>query len=323
MNTLYQRRVGIPLARTLAEFRQADVSVFHEFVSPPIGGGHQFMRALWTEFIQRGIKLENNTISHTTRACIFNSYNFDFERLRKLRRSDCWMVHRVDGPMVAYRGRDDGSDKKIWQLNRELANSTIFQSHYSLQKHLELGMEFKSPIVIMNAADLQIFHPNGRIAFDRHRKTRLISNSWSNNLNKGALTYKWIEDHLDWDRFEYTFVGSSPIEFDRIQMVPPVKPESMASLLRQHDIYIAGSRHDPCSNSLIEALSCGLPAIYLKSGGHPEIVAEAGFGFSKEEKIPDMLDQLVEEYEYRQSRISLPTISVIADRYLDVMGIKS
>jgi glycosyltransferase involved in cell wall biosynthesis len=233
------------------------------------------------------------------------------------------MVHRVDGPLAVYRGTDEDSDYRIWQINQELADATIFQSSYSLQKHLELGLEFKSPCVIMNASDPRVFHPHGRITFDRRRKIRLISTSWSDNLNKGAPIYKWLEDQLDWDRFEYTFVGRSQIQFERIRMIAPVPSEQVAELLRQHDIYIIASRYDPCSNALIEALSCGLPAIYLNSGGHPEIVGEAGFAFLYKEEIPELLDRLVEEYEDRQARISIPNLQEVADQYLEVMGIKT
>ena len=36
----------------------------------------------------------------------------------------------------------------------------------------------------------------------------------------------------------------------------------LAELLRAHDVYLAPSRDDPCSNALLEALACGLPAAY-------------------------------------------------------------
>jgi glycosyltransferase involved in cell wall biosynthesis len=315
-------RYGIAIAKTTALVRQADVAIFHEFRPPPDGGGHQFLRALWGEFERRSIRLENNAISHTTRACLYNSYNFDFERLRRLYRDGCRMVHRVDGPLAVYRGTDEDSDYRIWQINQELADATVFQSNYSLQKHLELGLEFKSPCVIMNASDPQIFHRRGRVEFDRRRKIRLISTSWSDNLNKGAPIYKWVEDHLDWERFEYTFVGRSQIQFERIHMIAPVPSEEVADLLRQHDIYIVASKHDPCSNALTEALSCGLPAIYLNSGGHPEIVKGAGLTFEDSEEIPELLDRLVDEYEDTQARISVSTLKKVADQYLHVMGIE-
>jgi len=317
----YRDRLALVRDRALVQFRAADIAIFHAFSPPPGGGGHQFMRALWGELERRGLRVENNTISHTTQACLFNSFNFDFKRLRRLHRDGCKLVHRVDGPIGVYRGWDDGSDRRIWQINQEIADVTIFQSQYSLQKHLELGLKCRSPHIIINAADPTIFHSQGRRTFNRQDKIRLISASWSDNPNKGAATYQWIEDNLDWDRFEYTFVGRSAISFKRIHTLPPVPSEQLAQLLRQHDIYITASQHDPCSNGLIEALSCGLPALYLKSGGHPEIVGEAGLGFFTPEDIPAGLTRLVDEYETRQQSISLPSLAEICDRYLAVMDI--
>ena len=279
------------------------------------------MSTLYQELERRSLILERNRISATTPVCLFNSFNFDFDRLRRLTRTGCRMVHRVDGPISIYRGWDDGTDNRIWEINQELADATIFQSTYSYEAYLDLGLEFRSPRVIMNATNPNIFHPRGRITFDRRRKIRIISTSWSDNPNKGAATYKWLDDHLDWDRFEYTFVGRSTLQFDRIQKVPPVASDALAGLLREHDVFIIASRNDPCSNALIEALASGLPAIYLTSGGHPEIVGEAGFGFTSDEAIPNLLDRLIEDYATRRSMIAIPTIDDVADRYLDVMRI--
>lgn len=316
------RRLRLTVDKVIARFQQADISLFHTFAPPPAGGGHQFMRALWGEFERRGLRVENNTISGTTRACLYNSFNFDFDRLRQMYRAGCRMVHRVDGPIGVYRGHDDGTDHRIWQINQELADATIFQSNYSLQKHLELGMQFADPQVIYNTPDPDIFHPRGRIPFDRQRKLRLISTSWSDNPNKGAVTYHWLEQHLDWERFDYTFVGRSPIRFERIRMLDPLPPPQLADLLRQHDIFITASQHDPCSNALLEALACGLPALYLQSGGHPELVGNAGYGFAAPEEIPALLEQVVTNYEVCLAHINVPSLSEVADRYLAVLGMR-
>lgn len=279
------------------------------------------MRALCRELVRRGFFLEENFISTKTRACVFNSFNFDFDRLRQTARLDCRMIHRVDGPIAVYRGWDDGSDRRMRELNHDIADATIFQSRYSLEKHRELNLTFRSPVVIMNAADPAIFHCRGRIPFNPHRKTRLVSVSWSDNPNKGAAVYKWLEEHLDWERYDYTFVGRSQIAFDRIRCMPPVPSDQVADVLRRHDIYITASQHDPCSNSLIEALSCGLPAVYLASGGHPEIVGEAGVGFQDPDDIPAALDQVRAGYARYQQAISVPTIAEVAARYVAVMRV--
>lgn len=307
------------IAIIASHITSADLSVFHQFEPPPTGGGHQFLRTFISHAEMKELRVENNQISRTTRACLFNSFNFDEKRLQLLKRASVLYVHRVDGPIDIYRGRDDGVDKSIHAVNQKFADKTIFQSRYSLEKHLELGMEFKNPVVIMNATDPEIFHRRDRISFSRNRKTRLIASSWSDNMNKGAGVYQWLDENLDWERFEMTFVGRSPLTFKNIRMMTAVDSYRMAELFRQHDIYLTASRNDPCSNSLIEALTCGMPAAYLKSGGHPEIVGSAGVGFDEAEEIPKVLEQVTSQYEAFQSRISNPSIQKVSEAYLKVL----
>src|SRR5206468_11633155 len=120
----------------------ADLAAFHNFMPAPYGGGHQFLRALCKEFGRRGFVLENNRIAAGTPACLYNAFNFDFDRLRRFARDGCRMVHRVDGPVGVYRGIDDGTDRRIWEINRDLADATVFQSRYSLGRHQEIGLAF-------------------------------------------------------------------------------------------------------------------------------------------------------------------------------------
>jgi glycosyltransferase involved in cell wall biosynthesis len=315
-----RQKIDLVYEKVLSNFRKADISIFHQFSPPPGGGGHQFLQALWKELTKRGIQVENNTVSRSTIACLCNSFNFDFDRLRSLKSSRCRIVHRVDGPIGVYRDSDEGIDQRIWQINQELADATIFQSQYSLEKHIELGLVFNSPTVIPNASDPLIFNKSGRIQFDRSRKIRLISVSWSDNLNKGAPVYKWLDDHLDWDRFNYMFVGRTPIPFKHVRTIPPVSLLELAEILRQSDIFVFASKHESCSNALIEALSCGLPAICIDSGSNAEIMKKAGYIFTSPEEIPGLLDSLIDDYESIKGKIKIPSLENITDRYLEVMG---
>src|SRR5262249_32755391 len=258
-------------ARTQADWLRsrrtaADLAVFHEFHAPPYGGGNQFLLALVGELERRGLAVEANQVSGGTPACLYNSFNFDFTRLRRFAGDGVRMVHRVDGPVGAYRGFDDGTDRRIVTINA-LADATILQSHYSLEKHLELGLSLRNPVVISNAVDPTIFHPPASRELLDGRRVRVVVSSWSDNPRKGADVLEWLDRNLDFDAYDVTFVGQIQKRFKRVSVVGPLPSEPLAEVLRVQDIYLAPSRDDPCSNALLEALACGLPAVFLRSGG--------------------------------------------------------
>ena len=226
------------------------------------------------------------------------------------------MVHRVDGPVGVYRGFDDGTDRRIAEINA-LADATILQSRYSLEKHAELGLELHNPVVIHNAVDPAIFHPPA----ESHRapKLRVIATSWSDNPRKGADIFTWLDRKLDFDEYEVTFAGQTQVAFEQVRVVDPLPSRELGELLRAHDVFLAASRDDPCSNALLEGLACGLPAVYLRSGGHPELVGEGGIGFDSAEEVPSALARLRDELEERRAAIRVPSLHDVADRYLGAL----
>ena len=211
------------------------------------------------------------------------------------------MVHRVDGPISVYRGFDDGSDLRIRRINNDVADATVFQSKWSLEMHHELGIELREPVVIHNAVDSSI-------------------TSWSDNPRKGADILRRLDDNHDPARVQVTFVGNTQVAFTRIQTVSPVPSRELAEILRAHDVFLAPSRDDPCSNALLEGLACGLPAAYLRSGGHPELVGDGGIGFDDAEELPDVFERLRAELDARRAAIRVPALAKVADRYLEVLG---
>ena len=316
-------RLELERDAALARVRPVDLAVFHEFAPSPAGGGNQTLRAVMAELERRGVRVGVNTLSPSTRAVLFNSFNFDRPRLELLARrlNGARMVHRVGAVTSLYRGFDDGTDARVADMNAKLADATIAISHATIAMYRQIGIELVDPHVVYNGCDSRIFNPEGRSPFSRDRKTRLISASWSDNPRKGGPTYEWLEDHLDWDRFEFTFVGNTQACFRRARHIPPVPSHDLAALLRSHDIFVTATEHDAYSNALVEALSCGLPAVYLDSGGSSEAVKDAGFGFRDREELTGLLDRLVDEYEARQAQIDLPSLDEVADGYLAVLGL--
>ena len=300
--------------------RRADVAVFHEFHQPPYGGGNQFLVALIGELERDGLSIELNRLSGGTPGCLFNSFNFDFSRLRRFARAGARMVHRVDGPIGVYRGFDDGTDALIVRINDELADATIFQSQWSLDKHRQLGVELRNPVVVHNAVDPAIFHPPAKQEPIAGRRLRVVATSWSSNPRKGAGILAQLDREHDPARVEVTFVGNTDARFEQIRRIPAVPSRELADILRAHHVYVAASRDDPCSNALLEGLSCGLPAAYLRSGGHPELVGEGGIGYADAAELPGVLERLRGELDERRAAIRVPALADVARRYLEVLS---
>jgi hypothetical protein len=62
-----------------------------------------------------------------------------------------------------------------------------------------------------------------------------------------------------------------------------------------------------------------LPAAFLRSGGHPELVGEGGLGFDDVEELPEVFAQLRRELEGRRAAIRVPALADVAERYLEVL----
>jgi glycosyltransferase involved in cell wall biosynthesis len=313
------RELGTEVDLVRSRNGRADLALFHEFAPPPTGGGHQFLRALLGELERRGLTVELNRISRGTSVCLFNSFNFDFRRLRRFARSGVRFVHRVDGPIATYRGFDDGTDARIAEVNHALAAATIVQSRYSLEAHQALGIELVDPRLVVNTVDPSIFHPPHEREPLTGRRVRVIATSWSDNPNKGSEVLAWLDENLDHERYELTFAGQTSQTFRRVRALGAISTDAVAAELRRNDVYLAPSRNDPCSNALLEALASGLPAVFRASGGHPELVGEGGLPFDAPEEVPATLDRLVAELDRRRAAIHVAPLADIADRYLEVL----
>ena len=296
--------------------RAPDVAISHRLRPPPYGGSNQFLLALRGELRRRGLRVSDGPVSPRARSVLLHSYLVDLQERPPVR-----VVHRVDGPIGLYRGSDDSVDRRIAELNRELADATIFQSRYSLEAHRELGIDLRDPVVIPNAVDPSIFHhPAGREPL-AGRRVRVVATSWSDNPRKGGETYAWLAENLDRDRYEFTFVGRASVPVEAEQVLEPLPSRELAEVLRAQDVYLTASLSDPCSNALLEALACGLPALYVRSGGHPELVGDAGFPYDAVEELPGLLDRLAAELDERRAAIRVPGLEHVTDRYLEALGL--
>jgi len=293
--------------------------ILYKIKDAPFGGVNQFLKALRNEFVRRDIYEQD---AEKADIILFDSFPFNeehkFKLLYKYKKAGKVLVHRIDGPIDKYRAAGSKVDHIIYKFNNAFADGTVFQSSWSREENIKYGLSIKCfETIVINAPDESIFNRTNRKKFDEHQKIKIIATSWSKNLRKGFSVYQYLDEHLDFNRFEMTFVGNSPILFSKIRRIEPLVSSELAEELKKHDIFITASQSDPCSNSLIEAMHCGLPAVVLNDGGHPEIVNNAGEFFNSFNDVIEKIEKVAKNYNYYQNNINLPGIQKVADNYLD------
>ena len=72
--------------------------------------------------------------------------------------------------------------------------------------------------------------------------------------------------------------------------------------MKSHNLYITGSLNEPSGNHHIEAAQCGLPILYIDSGGVPEFASGYGLSFDLS-NIEDTLHKIIKNYDFYFKKI--------------------
>ena len=284
---------------------------------PSGGGGLNFIANISSFFSKINVLDEN---PKTADVILFNSHHFFFPLLNfYLMNPNKFYVHRVDGPMSLYNHHSDFRDKIVRLANFYIADFTIFQSTWSQEKNIDLGVSNKkNSAIIYNAPNDKHFNCTHLPSKPSNNKIRLISTCWSTNSNKGFDTYKWLDKNLDFSRFEFIFIGFSPYNFDNIKSLGPMKNERLSYELKKSDIFIFPSRVEACSNALLEALHCGLPVVAFSGSSNSELVRSQGFLYSNIADIPDLIEKILKSKRKLKNN-SLKKIDQIGYEYVDTI----
>ena len=293
------------------------LAILYQFVEGPYGGGNQFLKALRAELKQQNAYAP----SLTTADCVLvnaNPGSLPYLLLRLLFIQKPVMI-RLDGPISLIRGKDKYVDILLAEFIDLHASGLVFQSQWSKEQNKKL-FDIKAPLetVIYNAPDKHIFYPK-KNDFPS-KKIKIIAASWSSNSRKGFDIYTYLDTHLDFSRYDMTFIGNSPIGFKNITTHAPVSSLELADILRTQDMYLTASQNDPCSNALLEALACGLPAVALAQGGHPELIQKGGKLFTGESDVIPAIDKVAKNLDHYRSLLPMYSIAAVTEQYVDFAG---
>ena len=188
---------------------------------------------------------------------------------------------------------------KLYLKSSEVADHVVFVSEWLRKIYIDLGMEKEKTSVIMSGSDTLIFNSIGATKKPVNRKFKVLTHHWSSNWMKGFELYLELDKKLSEptlkNKIEFTYIGNvdKKYEFSNTNILQPLSGLELAEEIKDHDIYITGSLNEPSGNHHIEAALCGLPILYVNSGGIPEYCQDYGLEIdieNFEEKILYMID---------------------------------
>jgi len=279
---------------------QGKVYIEYQFREGPYGGANQFLKSLKDYFVQNDLYTDKKEDANFI---LINHTNISIDTLKlKKQCPDKIFVHRMDGPVSKHRKWSKALDKQSFFLDKMLCDGTVFQSRWTESSCKEIGYKQTGLVnVIHNAPDPLIFNRSDREENPTEDKIKLVATSWSNNWNKGFDILEYLDKKLDFSKYDFTFIGNSPIVFQNIKHIQPLDSENLAKELKKNDIYIAVSKSESCSNSLLEALNCGLAVVARNSGCYPEIIGDGGKIAMSTEEFPMQIDEVAANLsEYKE-----------------------
>jgi glycosyltransferase involved in cell wall biosynthesis len=301
------------------------IHIFPEVVEGPFGGGNQFAKALRANLMSRGKyagRVEDANV------LLFNGYPFrsplifyQAMRWKQKKPDERAILMRIDGPIATTRhdATSEKFDRALYTFSTLAADGVICQSQWSheqISKHA-LAPQKCAFTIIGNAPNPELFYPPKLREPISGRRVRIVATSWSSNPHKGFQTYSWLDQHLDFERFDFSVIAPTVTRYENIKVLDPVGQTELGHLLRASDIYLTASRLESCSNAVLEALHCGLPVIAPNASSHPEYVPSLDLLFNKKEEIPSLLEQVKNNMVRYQKEIYAQSIDQIAQCYLE------
>lgn len=214
-------------------------------------------------------------------------------------KEDALVVHRINE--CDERKGTNYVNKYLLNANK-ISDSTVFVSKWIKDLYFNQGLNHENRHVILSGANQEIFNRKNFKMWDKNSKIKIVTHHWGANWNKGFDTYKKLDSMLNdkkWkDVFEFTYIGNLPKNFKFINSthLSPLSGLSLANEIKQHNIYITGSINEPSGNHHIEAAQCGLPLMYIDSGGIPEYCEGFGLEFNLE-NIGEILLNMIKNYQ--------------------------
>lgn len=263
-----------------------------------IGGPTTFMANLKRYLDESGFKYASGP---RFAKGIFFPIDYDLEVIRRIKHRGGKVIQRLDGIYYPSKHGDAYIKKNgvIKDIYLNYADVIVFQSEYSRKQCFAMFGEKKADeyALILNGVNKNIFYPDksGKTASDK-----MIFATTGNFRNRDMVEPLVLALDSLAGRFGFELWLIGPVNnpglegyLDRgyIRKFGPLAMEEVAGLLRKSDIFLYSHLNPPCPNSVLEAVSCGLPVVGFDSGAMSELL------FFQKELLAYVSDDIFQKYE--------------------------
>jgi hypothetical protein len=289
------------------------VSIGTNIKDGPWGGGNLFAINLKNHLHSKGFEVVNNLddddidiilITEPRRTSESSAFtHIDVQKYLKFINSETLVMHRIN---------ECDERKNTKYLNKYMINAnkvadyTIFVSTWLKNLYENQGISTKNNHVVLAGANKEIFNNNNYVPWDGSEEMRIITHHWGANWNKGFDVYtnldKLISSKKWQNKISFTYIGNLPKNFifENTKVIKPLAGEDLAEAIKKNHIYLTASINEPSGNHHIEGAQCGLPLLYIDSGGIPEYCSGFGEIFDKynfEQKLEKLMHEYLENLE--------------------------
>lgn len=307
------------------------VSIGTNIKDGPWGGGNLFAINLKNYLESNKHKVVNNLdeddidlilLTEPRRTSESSSFtHIDILKYRQFVKRDVVVVHRINE--CDERKNTNFVNQYLIEANKS-ADATVFVSNWLKELFLEQGLNCEKISVIMSGANNKIFYDQNKKKFD-NKTLNLVTHHWGANWNKGFEIYQLLDEYLEDDdfrsKYSFTYIGNLPnkFRFKNTRLVEPLSGSILADEIRKNDVYLTASLNEPSGNHHIEGAQCGLPILFIDSGGVSEYCKEFGVMFNKY-NLKEKLDEIFLNYSsYKEKMNSYPNNSdIMCKNYMDL-----
>jgi glycosyltransferase involved in cell wall biosynthesis len=285
-----------------------------------IGGPSTFMQNLREYLLKTGYPFIENKSDYKKAGGIFFPISFDSRVLEFFKKNNLPVIQRLDG--VYYPSKHG---IKYIYLNREIkkdylkySDFIIFQSKYSRTECFTMLGEKSTDNyrIIYNGTDKDVFFPVDK-KFDANR---IVFSSTGSFRNKDMIEPVVKALDLIAKKYEIEFRVIGPIlnrevkEYINrpyIRHTGAMDKREISMQLHETDILIHCQLNPACPNSVIEAVSCGIPVVGFDTGAMKEIL------YFCPELLAHVSEDVFQRYEDFKYERLLDKITLCIENYQD------